>query len=78
MRNYLIFKERAAGFRADPAVAEAYAQARADQLAQPTLAPGESLDALRAEDFDVDAAAARGCGYERLDQLATDHLLGIR
>ena len=28
--------------------------------------------------FDLDAAAARGYHYERLDQLAVEHLLGAR
>mgnify|MGYP006988177580 CR=1 FL=1 len=30
------------------------------------------------EEFDVDAAAARGMAFEHLDQLAMDHLLGAR
>ncbi|NED20707.1 xylose isomerase, partial [Streptomyces sp. SID9913] len=30
------------------------------------------------EDFDPEAAAARGMAFERLDQLAMDHLLGAR
>jgi xylose isomerase len=38
MRNYLILKERAAAFRADPEVTEALRAARLDELAQPTLA----------------------------------------
>ncbi|KRV46958.1 xylose isomerase [Wenjunlia vitaminophila] len=83
MRNYLILKERAAAFRADPEVREALRAARLDQLATPTLAPGETLDDLLAdrssfEDFDVTAAARRGMAFERLDQLAMDHLLGAR
>jgi xylose isomerase len=41
----------------------------------PTLGAGESLDDLRAESFDVEAAAARGYHFERLDQLAMDHLM---
>jgi len=41
----------------------------------PTLAAGESLDDLRAEPFDVETAAARGYHFERLDQLALDHLM---
>jgi xylose isomerase len=41
----------------------------------PTLAAGESLDDLRAEPFDVEAAAARGYHFEGLDQLALDHLM---
>jgi xylose isomerase len=78
MRNYLILKERAAAFRADPDVAEALAATRVDQLRVPTLAAGESLDQLRGEEFDVEAAGARGFAVERLDQLAMDHLLGVR
>jgi xylose isomerase len=75
MRNYLIFKERAAAFRADPRVAEALSASRVPELMVPTLAAGESLDDLRAEPFDVEAAAARGYHFERLDQLALDHLM---
>ena len=83
MRNYLILRERAAAFRADPAVQEALRAARLDELATPTLEPGESAATLLAdrsafEEFDVDAAAARGMAFEALDQLAMDHLLGAR
>ncbi|NJP42626.1 xylose isomerase [Actinacidiphila epipremni] len=83
MRNYLILKDRAAAFRADPAVQEALRAARLDELAQPTVAPGEGLagllaDASAFEDFDVEAAAQRGMAFEALDQLAMDHLLGVR
>ncbi|MCD0483585.1 xylose isomerase [Streptacidiphilus sp. ASG 303] len=81
MRNYLLLKERAAAFRADPAVREALRAARLDELAAPTAADG--LDALLAdrsasEEFDVDAAAVRGMAFEQLDQLALEHLLGAR
>jgi len=78
MRNYLILKERVAAYNADPDVAAAREAAGVPELTKPTLASGESLDDLRSESFDVDAAAERGCGYERLDQLAMDHLLGVR
>jgi len=78
MRNYLILKERAAAFRSDPEVVAALKAAGVPELATPTMAPDESLAALREESFDVEAAAERGCGYERLDQLAMDHLLGVR
>ncbi|MDT0322447.1 xylose isomerase [Streptomyces millisiae] len=83
MRNYLILRERAAAFRADPAVQEALRAARLDELATPTLEPGERAATLLAdrsafEEFDVDAAAARGMAFEALDQLAMDHLLGAR
>lgn len=81
MRNYLILKDRAAAFRADPQVQEALAAARLDELARPTAEDG--LAALLADrsaydTFDVDAAAARGMAFEHLDQLAMDHLLGAR
>jgi xylose isomerase len=78
MRNYLILKEKAEAFRADPEVAEALAAARVGELAVPTLAEGESLDALRAETFDPEALGERGLQFERLDQLAMEHLLGVR
>ncbi len=78
MRNYLLLRDRTKAFRADPEVQAARVAARLDQLAQPTLAPGESLSALRAESFDVEAAGERGMAFEQLDQLALDYLYGIR
>ena len=83
MRTYLLLKERAAAFRADPAVQAAMLVSKQDQLAQPTLAPGETyadllLDRRAFEDFDPDAVAAAGYGYTTLDQLAVEHLLGAR
>ncbi|HJY25686.1 MAG TPA: xylose isomerase [Actinomycetes bacterium] len=79
MRNYLILREKSRAFRADPQVQEALAASRVPELAQPTLGTGESLEELRADDsFDVEAAARRGMGYELLDQLALDHLFGVR
>ncbi|WP_406091254.1 xylose isomerase [Streptomyces sp. NBC_01013] len=80
MRNYLILKERALAFRADPAVQEALAASRLDELAQPTAADGvKALLADRSayEDFDVDGAAQRSMAFEALDQLAMEHLLGV-
>jgi xylose isomerase len=83
MRTYLLLKERAAAFRADPEVAEALAAARVPDLAVPTLGDGESYADLLAdrsafEDFDIDAAGARSHGVSRIDQLALEHLLGAR
>jgi len=82
--NYLMLKERAAAFRADPEVQEALKAARVDGLATPTLAAGESYDDLIAdrsafEDFDHGAYYnGKGFGFVRLQQLATEHLLGAR
>lgn len=83
MRTYLLLKERAAAFRADPKVTEALRASRVDQLASPTLGDDETYEDLLAdraafEDFDVDAAAGRGYGYADLDQLAIEHVLGAR
>jgi xylose isomerase len=80
MRTYLLLLERAAAFRADPEVAEALAAARVPELATPTLGPGEGWRELVGSDpdFDPEVAAARGMHYERLDQLAMEHLLGAR
>jgi xylose isomerase len=82
MRMYLLLRERAAAFRADPRVQEALAASRVAELAEPTLNPGESPADLLAdrsayEDFDPDAVAARGYGFVRLNQLALEHLLGV-
>jgi len=73
MRTYLLLKERAAAFRADPEVAEALASSGVTDLATPTLAPGESAGDLPTDRPDV---AGRGFGFVRLNQLAVEHLLG--
>jgi xylose isomerase len=83
MHTYLLLKERALAFRADPEVTEALAAARVPELARPTLAEGESYEDLLAdrsafEEFDADAAGRRGAGVVRLGQLAVEHLLGAR
>jgi xylose isomerase len=83
MRTYLLLKERAAAFRADPEVQEALAAARVPELRTPTLAEGETFEDLLAdrsafEDFDADTVAQRGAGVVRLDQLMLEHLLGAR
>jgi xylose isomerase len=83
MRTYLLLKERAVAFRADPEVQEALSAARVPELGQPTLGDGESYEDLLAdrsafEDFDAEAAGRQGYGVVRLGQLALEHLLGAR
>jgi xylose isomerase len=78
MRNYLILRAKAKAFRADPEVQAALAAARVPELAEPTLAPGETWRDVRDATADTGALAARGMGYEHLDQLALDHLYGVR
>lgn len=84
MRTYLLLKERAAAFRADPEVQEALAAAKVAELAVPTLGEGEGYAELLAdpstyEEFDTGAyLGGKGFGFVRLQQLATEHLLGAR
>jgi len=83
MRTYLLLKERAAAFRADPEVQEALAAAQVPEIRQATLGAGETFEELLAdrsafEDFDAEAAAQRGAGVVRIDQLMIEHLLGAR
>ncbi|MFK4035323.1 xylose isomerase [Nonomuraea wenchangensis] len=78
MRTYLILREKSRAFRADPEVQEALAASRVTELAQPTLAAGETWQDLAKDDFDVEEAAARGFHFTRLNQLALEHLMGVR
>jgi xylose isomerase len=80
MRMYLLLKERAQEFRADPVVQEALRAAKVLDLETPTLNPDETYtdllnDRSAFEDFDADAAGAAGYGFVKLHQLAIDHLL---
>ncbi|MBC7403070.1 MAG: xylose isomerase [Microbacteriaceae bacterium] len=84
MRTYLLLKERAAAFRADPEVQDALTASRVAQIAEPTLSAGETYDDLLAdrasyEDFDTDSYfGGKGFGFVHLNQLALEHLLGAR
>ena len=84
MRMYLILKERAASFRADPEVQQALDAAKVGELSKPTLGDGETYDDLLAdssafEDFDpAPYFNGRGFGFVRIQQLALEHLLGAR
>lgn len=83
MATYLLLKQRAAAYRADPEVGAALDAAGVTSLRQPTLDAGESLadvlaDRSTLEDFDADTAGERGYGFVRLNQLALEHLLGAR
>lgn len=74
MRTYLILKEKAERMRDDADIQEALQAAKADQLAEPT----GPLASIRSGPLDESALAAQGYGHERLDQLVTELLLGIR
>ena len=77
MRTYLILKEKAARWNVDPDI-----QAIVSKLGGGKPGAGrfskEACDALKAETFDRQSIAARGLDYERLDQLTTEILLGVR
>jgi len=77
MRTYLILAEKAARFREDPEIREALARAKASQLRAPTT-PGGGLAAILSTDVDDTVLASQGYGHERLDQLVTELLLGVR
>lgn len=83
MTTYLLLRERARAFRADPEVAEAVAAAKVADLATPTLGGSETFAELLAdrsayEDFDAEAYGTHGYGVVRLNQLAVEHVLGAR
>jgi xylose isomerase len=80
MRSYLILKEKARQFNADPEMQGLLAQlGQADALG---FAGGgysaEGAAALKQRTFDRQALASRGLGYERLDQLTMELLMGVR
>jgi xylose isomerase len=77
MRTYLILRDKARRFHEDPDIQEALHVAGVAELQEPTR-PAGGLAALRALDHDPDTLAQRGYGLERLDQLVTELLLGVR
>jgi xylose isomerase len=83
MELYLLLRDRARAFRADPEVQEALKAARVEELSSPTLSDGETYQQLLAdrtayEDYDPDPARTQGYGYAHLQRLAVQHLLGAR
>jgi xylose isomerase len=81
MRNYLILKEKAARWNADPEIQTLLAEINADDGATDQFKgayTSEKAVALKAMEFDRDALGARGLPYEKLDQLTIELLLGVR
>ncbi|AZI59131.1 xylose isomerase [Nakamurella antarctica] len=83
MQTYLLLKERALAFRSDPEVQAALEASGVLELAESTLAAGETTADLLAdtasfEDFDVAAAGERNFGFVHLNQLAVEHAIGAR
>jgi len=80
MRTYLILKERAAQWNADPEIRALLAEINADDGSLASyFGPytRQKAEALKAHTFDRQAIGRRGLLYERLDQLTTDILLGV-
>ena len=81
MRTYLILKEKAQQFNADPDIQALLAQINADDGSLAPLGGKYSTDkarSLKAYEFDRVALGQRGQPYEKLDQLTIDLLLGAR
>jgi xylose isomerase len=83
MELYLMLRDRARAFRADPEVQEALQAARVAELSSPTLNDGETYKGLLEdrsafEDYDLQPARTQGYGFARLQRLAVQHLLGAR
>lgn len=81
MRTYLVLKAKAAQFNRDEEIQSLLSEINADDG---TLAPlmgtysREKAASLKTKVFDRPGIASRGLGYERLDQLTIDLLLGVR
>ncbi|MBU1750087.1 MAG: xylose isomerase, partial [Chloroflexi bacterium] len=81
MRTYLILKDKAARFHADPEIQGLLAEIRADDGAMDPFKGAftpQKAAALKAHAFDRVALGARGMQYEKLDQLVNELLLGVR
>jgi xylose isomerase len=80
MRTYLILKEKARRFAADPEIAAALAGSSTPELAKPTVGSYSkaAATALKTNPGDPNALAARGYHNERLDQLVMELLMGVR
>ena len=81
MRTYLIFKERAAQYNADPEIQSLLAEINAGDAALESMLAArftpENAQALKDRAFDADVLAARPKPYEKLDQLVFDLLVGV-
>ncbi len=81
MRTYLILKEKAAQWQADPEI-----QSLLEEINAGNSLPGGAIgtyssakvNALKGATFDRNALGERGLAYERLDQLTVELLLGVR
>jgi xylose isomerase len=81
MRTYLILKDKAACWNADREIQDLVAEVNEDDGSMDRYFgkySSQKANELRTETFDRSALSARGLGYERLDQLTVEVLLGVR
>lgn len=81
MRTYLIFKEKAKQFNQDKEIQALLAEIHAEDPEMDKFFgkfTPEKAASLKAYNFDRAAIAARGLKYEKLDQLVTDLMMGLR
>jgi xylose isomerase len=81
MRSYLILKEKAAQWNADPQIQALVAEINADDGSTDSFKgayTSQKAEQLKAARFDRAALGARGLQYEKLDQLTVELLLGVR
>ena len=80
MRTYLILKDKAARWNADPEIKALLAEAEEMNSQIPGVGrySKDHSTQLQARSFDRGSLASTGLRYERLDQLTIDILLGVR
>ena len=81
MRSYLLYKEKARRFNEDKeiqALLRELSSVPTEGLPSTAAYSAEAAAALKATSFDRKALGARGLGYERLDQLTLEVILGAR
>ena len=81
MRTYLIMKEKAARWNADREIQQLLDALRARGAGSSTERvsfSAERASQLKAQTLDLPSIRAQGYGYERLDQLTMELLLGVR
>lgn len=77
MRTYLILKEKAERWKADPEI-QALQKQLDGQCSGQAEVNSKAIDALLSRTFDRGAIAERKRAFERLDQLTIEVLLGVR
>jgi xylose isomerase len=77
MRTYLILKQKAVQWNADPQIQTLLQEINETSGTSLGEYDEASASRLKSREFDRTSLAARGLAYERLDQLTIDLLLGI-